>query len=85
MKKILTIDKIQVNGNATHFWFQDKDIKEIAITLNGYHLLCPYIKLLRLIANADITDEMFTNGLRGKKVLWECYSKQWELVKFIDD
>jgi hypothetical protein len=79
--KILTINKVRFETKWVEFWFEE-DFPRMSHE-KSYHLSTKSYILLDAINKAKIYDDVLTNGLKGKKTVWEELEYNWELKEIL--
>jgi hypothetical protein len=79
--KILTIDKVKFETKWVEFWFEEDHPR--MSDEKSYHLSTKAYILWDAIDKAKNYNDVLTNGLKGKKTVWEKLKYNWELVEIL--
>lgn len=83
--QILTIKKLHFTGKWVEFWFEEDVKGGESYEGSTYDLSSKSGYLWEAVEEADIYDEITTNGFKGKKLQWKKIGMNWEIDKFIKE
>ena len=84
-EKTLTIEKIKFIDKWVEFWFKEEH-ETITSDVDSYHLSTKAYMLWSAVERADIENEIYNNGFRGKKIkLFKDEGCNWEIDCFVLD